>query len=93
MIDKEHNMANNVSVKPYLYCVGSEAVPQWEDALVFNNLNETVNHPSEMDVNSTVVGKAGTLRLIKDWKWKWAKVNQQRVSLCLYSNNQKGQGR
>ena len=60
--------------KSYLYCVGCEAVPQREDALVSHNLYETVYRSTEMDVYSTKMGQTGTLRLRRDWKWK---VNQQ----------------
>lgn len=81
----------NTSVNAYLYCVGGKAVPQWEDALVPNNLYETVNHSTEMDVHTTKMWKTGTLRLRKDWKWKWTAVNQRHVTMCLKSNNQKGQ--
>lgn len=74
----------NTSVKAYLYCVGSEAIPQWEEALVPNDLYETVNHSTEMDVHTTKMWKTGTLRLRKDWKWKWTAVNPQRVPMCVY---------
>lgn len=46
-------MFDNTLVKLYLYWVCGQAVPQREDALVSDNLWETVNHSSEMDVDST----------------------------------------
>lgn len=51
------------TVKLYLDRVGSQAVPQWEDAFVSHNLWETINHSSEMDVNSTEVRQPSTLCL------------------------------
>lgn len=54
----------------YLYCVGSKAVPQWKDAVVFNHLYETVDHSSEMDVDSSKMGKTGALCLLKRMKAK-----------------------
>lgn len=54
----------------YLYCVCSQAVPQREDAVVFNDLYETVDHSAEMDVHPAQVRKTNTLRLRTDGKWK-----------------------
>ena len=51
------------STGTYLYCVGGEAIPQRQDALVSNNLNETVNHSREMDIDSAKMWKTGILRL------------------------------
>lgn len=95
MIDREYKFMSCdkwiYQWKSYLYCVGCEAAPQWEDALVSHNLSETVYRSTEMDVYSTKMGKTGTLRLRRDWKWKRTTVNQQNVWLCLYMNKQKGQ--
>lgn len=58
-------MCNDTLVRLYLYCVGCEAVPQGEDALVSDNLWETVDHSREMDVDSAEVRQTSTLRLQK----------------------------
>lgn len=78
-------------LKLYLYWVGSQAVPQREDALVSDNLWETVNHSSEMDVDSAEVGQPSTLRLQKkntsliNDKW-WQLNPQQTPNIWWYLN-------
>lgn len=47
----------------YLDHIGGDAVPQREDALVFDNLCETVSHSAEMDINSTQMWEACALSL------------------------------
>lgn len=47
----------------YLDRVGGDATPQRGDALVFDNLHETVSHATEMDVNSTEMWEVWALSL------------------------------
>lgn len=47
----------------YLDHVGRDAVPQGEDALVFDNLDEAVGHSAEMDVDSTQMWEVCALSL------------------------------
>lgn len=47
----------------YLDHVGGDAIPQREDALVFDNLYETVSHSTEVDVDSTEMWEACALSL------------------------------
>lgn len=49
--------------KLYLDHVGGDAVPQREDALVSDDLRETVRHSAEMDVNAAEVWEARALSL------------------------------
>lgn len=66
-----------IEVKLYLYGVGCEAVPQWEDPLVSDNLDETVSNSSEIHVDSTEMRKASALRLQGHQKGKWT------VCVCI----------
>ncbi|KAG7225787.1 hypothetical protein INR49_014438 [Caranx melampygus] len=45
------------SGRPPVRACSSEAGPQREDAFVSDNLYETVNHPTEMDINATKIFK------------------------------------
>lgn len=47
----------------YLDHVGGDAIPQREDALVFDNLYETVSHSTEVDVDSTKMWEVCALSL------------------------------
>lgn len=47
----------------YLDHISGDAIPQRQDALVFDNLCETVNHPAEMDVHSAEMWEARALSL------------------------------
>lgn len=47
----------------YLDHVGGDAIPQREDALVFDNLYEAVSHSTEMDVDSTEMWEVCALSL------------------------------
>lgn len=56
-------MTSFIFLGNYLDHIGTDAVPQREDALVFDNLCETVSHSAEMDVNSAEMWEARALSL------------------------------
>lgn len=50
----------------YLYCVGGKAIPEGEDPPISDHLYETVCNATEMNINSTEMGKTSTLCLRKE---------------------------
>lgn len=79
----------------YLDHIGGDAVPQREDAFVFDNLCETVSHSAEMDVNSAEMWEVRALSLRQGEASKEREVLNQTPSswanlICrhlIYNNN------
>lgn len=55
-----------MKAKPHLEQTGCESSPKSKHTFVLHSLPEAVSHASEMDINSSIVGKPRTLGLSRD---------------------------